>query len=341
MMDIYTRGVYFLSDSSTFSYTATCLADGLDQLGIPIFANISYADPLITDFGFKKCTEPGIRKHVYCIVLDLQDTRQYYHQLVRFEAPHERTIVMCMQDDAGAFCSGGVSASLCAHENSFRKLAGNRIPIGFGLSSAMINKSIGVSRHMHRTDGFLCSFRPSLNQHLRAALELVLLPVLQQHIPVQHRHTTAGRWNDDYYDLLRGSLGCLAYGGAFEQDFSKNEYMLQNDHFRAFMSCVEQQRETVILRWDSWRFWESLVFGCVTMHLDFEMYGFKLPVMPENWKQYVGINLANVRHDVERLVDERELMSEIAWNGRQWAIEHYSPLAVGRRFMVLLQKQFC
>lgn len=341
MMDLYARGVYFFSDSPTFSYAATCLADGLDQIGVPVLANISYGDPLITDFCFEKCMEPDWRDKAYCVVVDLQDTRQYYHQVVKFEAPHERTIVLCMQDDAGAFCIDGVAALLCAHENSFRKIEGIRVPIGFGLSSAMIRKSLDLTPETPRIDGFLHSFRPSLNQHLRACLDLVLLPALSQQIPVHHRLTSAGRWNDDYYTLLRQHLGCLAYGGTFEQDFSKNEYFMQNEQFRMFMSCVDQKRETVVLRWDSWRFWESLIFGCVTVHLNFEEYGFVLPEMPENWKHYIGINLADVRSDVERLQDERKRLPEIAWNGRQWVIEHYSPIAAGRRFLALMRRLSC
>lgn len=338
MIDIYKKGIYFISDSASFSYGAICLADGLNQLGVPIFANISTHDPAVSEFVFLPCADKAKLHQVFCVVIDLQDTRPYYHQAVRFEAPHERTIVLCMQDDVGSFCVDGVSALLCAHENRFREIAGQRIPIGFGLSSAMIRKSADVLLQVPRASNFLYNFRPSLNQHLRAVLDLSLLPVLEKHIPVHQQLTTPGRWNDDYFALLCGSLGCLAYGGAFEQDLSGNDYLMQNERFRAFVSCVKQQRKTVILRWDSWRFWESLVFGCVTLHLDFEEYGFELPVMPENWKHYVGINLSDVKANVERLMDERSRWPEIAWQGRQWAIEHYSPLAVARRFLGNLNK---
>ncbi len=340
MTDMYSKGIFFLSDSSTFSYAATCLADGLHQMGVPIFANIDYGDLLITDFRFEKCDDISMRENAYCILVDLQDTRQYFKQMVRFETPNARTIALCMQDDVGNFCIDGTDAFLCAHENVYRKLVGIRLPIGFGLSSAMIRKSGDLLPNEPRAEGFLYNFRPSLNQDLRASLDLVLLPAMRQHFPVHNQTTRAGRWNDDYFALLRNSLGCLAYGGTFEQDFSKNEYFMCNERFRTFTSYVEQRRETILLRWDSWRFWESLVFGCVTVHLDFEEYGFMLPVIPENWKHYVGVNLSDVRRDVERLMDERNLLPEIAWNGRQWAIEHYSPLAVGRRFIGLLKSLF-
>lgn len=338
--DIYARGIFFLSDSPTFSYAATCLADGLSQLGVPIHANISYSDPLICDFRFECCADPARQREACCVLIDIQDSGPYNGQNVRITPPHEMTLALCMQDNVGEFCIDGVSAFLCTHENHFRILAGRRVPIAFGLSSSMIRRSMGLGPAERRNGMILRNFRPSLSQELRACLDLVLVPGLQRHFSVDTRIAGDGRWHDDYYGLLRSSLGCLAYGGYFAQDLSKNEYFMRDDTFRAFLSSVAQGRETVVLRWDSWRFWESLLFGCLTLHLDFKEYGFMLPVMPENWRHYVGINLADVRRDVERLMDERNRWDEIAWNGRMWAIEHYSPLAVARRFVKLLQGLF-
>ncbi len=327
------RGVYFISDSSSFSYAATCLADGLSLLGIPIFANLDYAEPLITDFCFVRSSDPHERSRSACVVVDLQDTRQYLHQIVRFEPPHPSTFLLCMQDDASAFCANGITAILAAHENRLWKPQGVRIPIGFGLSSAMIRKNSALSATQPRVERILYNFRPSLNQHLRAALDLTLLPRLERQFTVHRDQTNPGRWNDEYYNLLGSSLGCLAYGGTFGQNLSSNAYLMKNERFRTFMGCIDIQRDPVVLRWDSWRFWESLVCGCLTIHLDFEQYGFELPVMPINWQHYVGLDLASLEQDLERMMDERIRLQEIGWNGRQWVIENYSPQAVAKRFV--------
>lgn len=82
---------------------------------------------------------------------------------------------------------------------------------------------------------------------------------------------------------------------------------------------------------------ESLISGCVTIHLDFDRYGFQLPVMPQNWRHYIGIDLANVKQDVERIMDEWNRMGEISLNGRMWSLEHYSPVAVAKRFLQTIQ----
>lgn len=336
--DIYSQGVYFQSDSTTFSYAATCLADGLQQLGIPVFSNIDYHEPLISDFAFIRNCDPELPGQAACLLLDLQETAAFNNKMISIEPLHERFIALCMQDDVSGFCLQGPAAMLCAHENSLRELDGARIPIGFGVSSAMIRRALRVVREQPRTERFLHNFRPSLNQEVRACLDLVLVPALQQHFTVARGTVGGMRWSDEYFRLLASSTACLAYGGCFGQDLG------QNDYFRGTkgdeQGLVRYRAPSVVLRWDSWRFWEALVFGCLSVQLDFREYGFKLPVMPENWQHYVGINLADVRRDVERLMDERARLSEIAWNGRIWALENYSPIAVARRFLATVDSLF-
>ncbi len=73
--------------------------------------------------------------------------------------------------------------------------------------------------------------------------------------------------------------------------------------------------------------------GCLTLQLDFDKYGFELPVMPENWVHYVGLSLDNLKEDVERIFDERDRLPEIARKGRLWALQHYTPRPVATRFL--------
>ena len=338
MEEIYAGGVYFLADSGTFSYTATCLADGLSFLGVPIRSNIDYHDPLISSFSFTRTDEPQAVREAFCVLADLQDTVPYNNRVVTLERVHDRMLAMCMQDNVAGMHVEGIDAFFCAHESTLRQVAGPRVPITFGLSSSMISATMDVRPGMPRNQVFLRNFRPSLSQELRACLDLVLLPHLKTRFAISDRTAGNGRWNAEYYQLLKQNLGCLAYGGYFDQDLSLNDYFMKNGNYRSIAERVQYRESTVVLRWDSWRLWESLLCGCITLHLDFERYGFKLPVMPVNWHHYVGIDLADVKRDVERLMDERERLPEIGWNGRQWAIEQYSPVAVARRFIRLLQE---
>ena len=85
------------------------------------------------------------------------------------------------------------------------------------------------------------------------------------------------------------------------------------------------EREAIIMRWDSWRLWESFAAGCVTVHLDFEKYGFALPHLPEPWVHYAPLDLDNIAGSVEQLMDRRNDWESIAEQGRAWAIGHYAP----------------
>lgn len=330
LSDAIQRGVYFCSDNGAFSYVALCLADGLSQLGVPVYSNISYGH-YSTSFCFEERIAPNLLKDSYCAVMGLEGACGLFPNTVKQVAPiHERTVALCMHDDVANFCLEGGIPLFCTHENRFRCVDGVRLPIGFGVSQRMIEHARHVPRFGERQAYVLDSFRPSLQQDVRASLELTLIPNLRQRLPVEKRFTEQ---QEDFWTVLRETCFCLGYGGMFTQDLRLSPFFMSIETVRDFWAHIQCQCPTVITRWDSWRFWEALVNGCVTIHLDFERYGFLLPVMPENWKHYIGIDLANVKQDVERIMDEWNRMEEIAWNGRLWALEHYSPVAVARRFL--------
>jgi hypothetical protein len=92
-----------------------------------------------------------------------------------------------------------------------------------------------------------------------------------------------------------------------------------------------------VVQFDSWRFWESLAAGCLTLHVDLDKYGCSFPVQPENWKHYVGFDLRHIDQDIRRLKDSRSRLEEIALAGREWAVTHYSPRAVAERFLNMME----
>jgi hypothetical protein len=78
------------------------------------------------------------------------------------------------------------------------------------------------------------------------------------------------------------------------------------------------------------------VAGCVTFHVDFDKYGIQLPVMPQNWRHYIGIDLDNIHDTVDRITDKPEILETISKEGRQWAIENYAPVPTALRFLEML-----
>ena len=77
--------------------------------------------------------------------------------------------------------------------------------------------------------------------------------------------------------------------------------------------------------------------GCAALMLDFEKYGVQLPVQPENWKHYVGLDLDQLPRDLERLREETGLLARIGEAGRAWAHRHYAPRAVAEHFLGMVR----
>jgi hypothetical protein len=69
------------------------------------------------------------------------------------------------------------------------------------------------------------------------------------------------------------------------------------------------------------------------MHIDLAKYGVELPVMPVNWKHYIGVDLNNIRQTVERIIEEKDLIYKIAKEGNEWCMTNYAPQASAKRFL--------
>ena len=97
-----------------------------------------------------------------------------------------------------------------------------------------------------------------------------------------------------------------------------------------------------VRQWDSWRLWEAWAAACCVIHIDLEKYGCVLPVMPENDKHYIGIDIKNINklktllaRDSER-PKESSLLGEIAANGREFVLENYAPKKVAERLLTMV-----
>ena len=61
--------------------------------------------------------------------------------------------------------------------------------------------------------------------------------------------------------------------------------------------------------------------------------GVQLPVQPENWKHYIGFDLAHLDRDLDRILSDPAVLDRVAVAGRTWTLEHYSPVAMARNFL--------
>ena len=318
----FKNGIFFAIHDQPFDrlhYASACLMEGFKELAIPAFCNCSIPgmevrgfDPLAYDLYVFNVTERSANGPLLPFV-------EKFHR--------KEKILLSMSDTSGVIFPSPGYKSLMTHENKFLKITGNRIPWVFGISNEILEATKQPPDFEERGLKVLRNFRPSTNQDVRNALDFSFVEVLKRFLPVDE---TIG---SDHFERLLSSVACLAYGGSFRADMAPNPYFAEHEYYKTIRENTDFKQPIVIARWDSWRFWESLAAGCLTFHLDFEKYGFLLPEMPTPWKHYIPIDMADPVGSVERFMDSRASWAEIAYLGREWALEHYSPAACARRLL--------
>jgi len=158
-------------------------------------------------------------------------------------------------------------------------------------------------------------------------------------------HQTLEKHNPEYYHNIERTLINAAFCGDMIAGLPNDPsiYLVGGNKAKLRKKIYEVLsfllgKEKRIIQWDSWRFWETLILGSVPMHLDLEKYGVELPIMPDNWEHYIGIDLDHINRDVERIMDDPESIYKIAYKGKPWAEQNYSPLASAKRFIDLIKK---
>lgn len=326
------HGVYFYFPEKRFApaarhYAAECLASGLRELGVRTSANVAHELFQQRELG---AFRDGVI--VFSITEDVFEPA-LIQGIADFKPGHK--VILSMADVTNTILTPPRVLSLMTHENRFLTIAGRRQPWAFGLSHSRIQAAQGGKPFAERQRVLLRNFRPSHGQSVRDSMDCVILPQLEPHFQIDWSIAT-----ENYFDRLRSCVGCLAYGGQYGTNLLRNNFFATVPEFeplRQWTRHVTYHREPVILRWDSWRWWESLAAGCLTFHLDFEKYGFALPVMPEPWRHYIPIDASDPKGTAERLLREEPRWAEIAAAGRAWAIEHYSPRPTAQRFVDLLR----
>ncbi len=327
--DQLAKGVYFVSPEGILTHNAGCLIEGLLDLGVPVYTNAKeltsrqVSMPLkgrdLTDF------HADLQTGYATYIVDITLSNSY----VPLDGIEDSRVSYLNTSDTSVFCRVPDSFLLfLTHENRFADKGGRRQPITFGPSNWLIAQTETLVDYSGREDRILRNFRPTLSQGVRALLDLSFEPLLAKQASIDSTLYTPG----DYLAALKTSSACLAYGGDFYAPIMHSDWFAkhQNDVFDQH-TFKRIDRDALVLRWDSWRFWEALVSGCIAIHLDFEKYGFDLPVLPEAWIHYAPIDLDNIEQFVEELFDRKSEWSSISDLGRKWAIENYAPKPAAER----------
>lgn len=317
------RGVYFHAVGGKLTHNAGCLVEGLVDLGIPAYLSAGELTSRPVSMPLAGVDTAAMVSPPYsdfsAYVIDISHT----NCVSPFEGVDAGRLIYLNQSDVATFCETPAAAPMfVTHENRFISKGGRRMPLAFGLSKSLIAATAQRPAFSSRKRQALRNFHPTLNQSLRALLDLTYVLRIEAHMPVDRRILSPGA----YVDSLLNSTGCLAYGGGFYSPIMDNPWFAKNaPDLIATHHFPRVDAPAFVLRWDSWRFWESLAAGCVTVQLDFEKYGLALPVMPKAWEHYVPIDLDDIAGSAEALMDRAAEWEGIAERGRAWALAHYAP----------------
>lgn len=234
----------------------------------------------------------------------------------------------------------------------------NHLPWALGLSSRMITCTAGAPPWGERQRDILVNFNAS-HPYLHPAREMMerkFIPFAAAHFRVNRDRDdlkkepadawdllmwqqTQKRHSRGYYDRLARSQAVAAFCGELIPPAPhRPPYLVGGRRARLLRTGFDllghlDPRPPRLIQWDSWRFWEALAAGCLVFNFDLPHFGVKLPVMPEDRVHYVAVRPDNAVSVLAQLTREPELAGRIAAQGRAWALEHYSPRALARRFL--------
>lgn len=352
-----------IPEGKKLQHLLICLAEGFSELGIPFFSNVDYwqESPEKQEYLFRH--NPEITPDDCSIVILQNNWFTDIHPLPENLFHPNRKYVTVYLDSEDSDRTYAMRPEFRQFDFIFRNhfnrklnYGSNFYPWPFGLTKRIVRELNEVPDFQERKRQLLINFRHWKGGHpVRNISCSQLMPRLEKILPINnhidqpddhpvdpyhHLHWVqmGGRHNPSYYKRLKDSAACACFGGFFVPPCPKNPGSLISRGGRRILSDLKL-KSNVIVQWDSWRLWESLAAGCTTFHVDFEKYGFDLPVMPENWRHYIGIDLDNVQEAVDRIANEPEILQKVATEGRLWVLENYTPLPTALRFLEIITQR--
>ncbi len=333
-------------DKAKYQHCAISLAEGLLEHNASISATNDYysqgatAPPLFLASGPRHQTNTDV-----CVV-----THQY---ISRNGDPFvkDRCKWVLIDDSDGINTIGFSSVArqydvvLKSHFNRLIwKMPRNVFPWAFGLTNRILESTRPIVDWYSRSPSLLWNFR--VNHDVRKSAQTLCSPMLARYWKINNciiasdspkttcEHSwwavTGRRHNKHFYDALLSNQASSCFGGKLRPSTT-----LLSRRARQILNYLGTER-SVILQFDSYRFWESLAAGSLAVHVDLSRYGCELPVNPLPGIHYLGIDFDSPQVTEDRIAFAAANTREIALAGREWAIRHYSPPAVANRFLELL-----
>jgi hypothetical protein len=360
----FNGSVFFYCLPSGFQSLSICIAEGLKQLGIPLYSNVNYwrIDAEREDYLF--CHNPSVTPDD-CAVVVVEKGWILYHRNLPENLFHlARNYITVYLDDADGPSTAAWNPQFRnfdfifrTHLNSKTEYPTNFVPWVFGLSNRILKETSDLPNFQQRSQHLLVNFRvpqdlmtnkevsqerlpPGLVRidPMRVRVEYPLRPIVRNQfcpliepiLPVDNTIDQFEQPPSDPYHYLQWTQTVQRHHPKYYQRLKAAAACAA---FGGYIVPGTNETKPYVEWWDSWRFWESLAAGCVTFHIDFDKYGAVLPVMPKNWQHYIGIDLDNLEDIIRRIATNPEILERISISGRQWAIENYGPIPTAVRFL--------
>jgi hypothetical protein len=344
-------------EKEPYQHLLVCLGEGLRQLGIEFYSNINYWQESTEKEQYLFRHNPRVTPDDCSIVI----LQHIWFSHVRFFPenlfhPNRKyvTVYLDSQERNKAYSFNSEFRQFDfifrTHYNSKFKYPSNFHPWFFGLSNRILQELEGLPNFQDKKRHLKINFRPTKAGHsVRNIICKEFVPRIQNILPIDDSIDslnsppldayhylqwvqTGRRHYPSYYKRLKESAACACFGGFFVPPWPQDQSALITRVGKRVLSELGIKSNRIV-QWDSWRFWESLASACAAFHVDFEKYGLTLPVMPENWRHYIGVDLDNIQEAVNRINDDPTILERIATEGRLWALEHYTPVPIALRFL--------
>ncbi|MCX6715592.1 MAG: glycosyltransferase family 1 protein [Candidatus Taylorbacteria bacterium] len=346
-------------ECAAFQHSIIVIAEGLRKLGISYYSDKNYwrLSPDALDCLFTHDADVTADD---CDVVVVNADWMHYQNALPKDLFHEnrKYVTVYIDDDDGLYTHSmaplfrNFDVILRTHYDRKHIYPKNMLPWQFGFSERVVGALGEYVEYNDRPGGALCNFR--MQHSVREYVNKFFLPRFEQLFPVDFQkdgqpdlatdqyskmlwEQTGKRHYPNYFKKLKENKVSLAFGGYFSSFYPRSASSVLLRKINSFIKRFNLKTSTVT-QFDSWRFWESLVAGCVTIHIDLAKYGAVLPVMPENWKHYVGIDLDDIDGSIIAIKNNLHKFPEIARSGREWVLSNYSPVSVAERFMKIVSK---
>lgn len=336
-LNLAAQNIYIYATTRKLGYIAAQVAQGALECGAQVFSNLvqpytvdgRQCPPSSITSGIQYLKKPNdsdilLIDETESVVAGGQDLSNFYSGLLSLQNKYKIAIIY-YQDDANAAKFPDELALFITHKSNNLDLNKRSFPIAFGFTSEGFRSARAFPVLNKRAEKIVINFQPSENQFIRSLVlfHLYKNPSLVPWLDTRHL------FGEAYSHQLTNSSFMLSVGGTMMQSLIGHSWLEENfpEHplIRNFRSYPPS--EIAVSRWDSFRFWEAMAFGCIPIQLDFDFYELKTQVTPVGWKHYIPLRLHDLDRTWERILRMTpDQISEISTQAKDWSFENYHPV---------------